>query len=116
MLLTSIAQLARAVVGARLEHHRDADVLAVQRVLERERADVERRLEALDDRVDVAGVDLHAALVDLLALAAAQVQPAALVDQADVAGEEPAVAHDLRRSDRRGRDSRCISAGVLTHT
>ena len=62
------------------QHHRDADVFSEQRVLDRERADVDRVLEPLDDRVDVGGVYLHSALVDLFALAPAKVEPAALVD------------------------------------
>ena len=40
--------------SARIEHHRDTDVLAEQRLREGERADVACRRKSLDDRVDVA--------------------------------------------------------------
>src|SRR6185295_20311965 len=52
-----------------------ADVLAEERVLEGECAHVGGRREALDDVVDVCGIHLQSALVDLLALASAKVQP-----------------------------------------
>ncbi|MFN8642266.1 MAG: hypothetical protein U0802_11645 [Candidatus Binatia bacterium] len=88
-------QRPHGVVARLAQHHGHADVLPVQRVVERKRADVGGAGELLHHAVDVAGVDLGAALVDLVALAAAQEEPAARVERADVAGHEPAVADDL---------------------
>ena len=86
----------RGVVLLR-QHHRHAHRLPVHRIVQGERAYVANVLETLRNGVHVGRVDLHAAHVDLVALAAAQHQPPALVDQADVAGREPALDHGRGR-------------------
>jgi hypothetical protein len=88
------AQLCRRAVT---QHRGDPDVFAKQPLLDGERADVERILEPLRDRIDVGGIDLHSAPVDLLALASTKVEPASLVDETDVARAKPASGHDCRR-------------------
>ncbi len=95
VLLRPVPERPQLRVGVVGEHHGDAHVLAVQLVVEAEGADVLRALEALDHRVDVARLHLHAPLVDLLAHPAAQVEDAPLVERTHVAGHEPALAHHL---------------------
>src|SRR5262245_61418455 len=60
-----------------------------------ERADVDRLAEALQHRVDIFRIDLHAAEVDLLARAAPEVEPPTTIDESDVSSAEPSVAHGL---------------------
>src|SRR5687767_10044152 len=86
----------RAVISS-IEHHSDSDFFTQQRITLSERTDVDGCGESLDDGIHVSWIDLHASLVDLLALATPQIKVPAIVEQADVARREPAFRHDLGR-------------------
>ncbi len=93
-----VVQRADAFVARIFQHDSESDVLPVQGIVVREGAGIYRSFEPLDNCVEVAGVNLHAAFVDLFALASAQVEVAALIEQTDVAGHEPALAdHRVRQ-------------------
>ena len=74
-----------------VEHDRNADVLPLQRVCVSEGAYVDGVFEPLDNKVDVAGIDLHPCFVDFLAFSPRQMQKAAVIQKTDVSRQEPAV-------------------------
>src|SRR5208337_1913542 len=82
-------------VAGRLQDHCDSDVFAVELLLVTESANLECLLILFRDRVDIAGVNLHPASVDLFALSTAQIQNAAIIDQTNVASEKPALRYNL---------------------
>src|SRR3990170_4666093 len=95
MMPEPFVEFANALVAGPFQDECDTDVFPLEGVLVAERADVDRLVEPLRNAVDGGGMNLHPPFVDLVPLASPQVEPAAIVDGADIACEKPSLGDDL---------------------